>query len=299
MNQAKFIAKKFPSPLRYPGGKSSLKHFMGDLLLENGIKGIYCEAYAGGAGAALGLLTEGKVEQIVLNDADPHIFAFWNSLLMNSERFINELERTEITIEEWENHKYIYDNPEEFSEFELGFSTFFLNRSNRGGILPKAGPTGGMSQKGNYKINARFRKENLIPRIRKINELKDRIMFYNLDALNFLSEVATNLDINNTLIYLDPPYYEQGKNLYLNFYTHKDHSNLASFLENLEHFKWIVSYDKVAEIEQLYENYRKINFDINYSVQNARLGSEIMYFSNSVIVPKQFKINNKEYPIIL
>jgi DNA adenine methylase len=70
------------SPLRYPGGKAVLVKFLAEVIVNNRLQdGIYAEPYAGGAGAALSLLFSEHVHRIVLNDADPCVYAFWDTIL--------------------------------------------------------------------------------------------------------------------------------------------------------------------------------------------------------------------------
>lgn len=297
MSNIKYITEKFPSPLRYPGGKSILSDFLIQILELNNIQGTYCEGYAGGAGAALNLLFKNKIERIILNDADIHIYSFWNSILNNNSEFIELLQNCQITIEEWYRQRNIYENPNDFNEIEVGFSTFFLNRSNRGGILPNAGPTGGIGQIGQYRIDARFNVKNLIPRIQKIGDNRDRIQFYNLDAIDFIDDIITTLNLDNTLLYLDPPYYNQGKNLYLNHYQDQDHSRLSDRVQELMNCYWLVSYDNVEQIRNLYNNFTNCEFDINYSVQSKRKGKEIIFFSPNLILPDNLEIKTRQYEI--
>ena len=297
MSDNSYIPDKFPSPLRYPGGKSILSNFLFEILELNGIDGTYCEGYAGGAGAALNLLYKDRVDRVILNDADIHIYSFWNSVLKNNSKFIEMLQNCKINIEEWLRQKTIYENPINFSELEIGFSTFFLNRSNRGGILPNAGPTGGIQQIGKYKIDARFNVKNLIPRIKKIGDYQERIEFYNLDALDFIDSIVGSIDLNNSLFYLDPPYYNQGKNLYLNHYKNEDHSRLSDRMQELMNYNWLVSYDNTEEIRILYENFPNCKFDINYSVQSKRKGKEIIFFSPNLLLPNTLRIKNRQYEI--
>jgi DNA adenine methylase len=66
---------QFPSPLRYPGGKSRIFPFVSQLFYENGMIGSsYAEPYAGGAGLALRLLFDEYVDKIYLNDLDKSIY---------------------------------------------------------------------------------------------------------------------------------------------------------------------------------------------------------------------------------
>src|SRR3989344_8634345 len=168
----------FNSPLRYPGGKSILVAELNRLIVAIGNhKPIYVEPYAGGAGAALGLLITDKVERIVINDLDKAIYAFWKSVTDESERFTRKIFSTPVTITEWKKQRQIYldDNAD---TFKRGFATFFLNRTNRSGVM-NAGPIGGIKQGGNYKINARYNKSDLAARILEIGKYKSRIQVFN------------------------------------------------------------------------------------------------------------------------
>lgn len=284
------------SPLRYPGGKAVLAIFLKDVIELNNMGGCtYAEAYAGGAGAALDLLISNKVRNILLNDIDPHIFSFWNSILNNTDEFVERIRATDVNINNWLIQQEIYLNHSNYNELEVGFSTFFLNRCNRSGILTKAGPIGGMNQTGNYLIDARFNKKELINRIKLISQYSNRIQTFNLDATEFIEIIYNNFNINNTLLYLDPPYYKKGKTLYLNFYNHQDHIKIADKLNQSEDLSWIVSYDNVSEIQNIYKQYRTTSFNLNYSLQDTKKGNELMIFSNNILVPQFMQIGKKVF----
>ena len=192
------------SPLRYPGGKSRVSKFVAKLIEENNIiKGNYVEPFAGGAGVALNLLFSGVVDNIFINDKDKSIYAFWYSILNNTDKFIDKIISIDVTIEEWLKQRDIQKN-ENIDMFYLGFSTFFLNRTNRSGII-KGGVIGGIEQAGKWKLDVRFNKEALIKKIQRISAYKEHIHIYNMDAIDFLNKEVTNLNVKNTLIYLDPP----------------------------------------------------------------------------------------------
>ncbi|MDP8226337.1 MAG: DNA adenine methylase, partial [Candidatus Celaenobacter polaris] len=245
--------RKFYSPLRYPGGKASLSTFLFNIIDCNHIINCtYIEPYAGGAGAALTLLFLEKVDQIIINDLDKSIYAFWKAILNCTERFIQKTWDTDVSIAEWHNQRQVYKD-ECSSEFDRGFATFFLNRTNRSGII-EGGPIGGMKQKGNWKINARFNKENLIERIKKIALYKSRIQIMNLDGIDLMRQVY---DMPNILVYIDPPYCEKGSLLYLNHYNESNHMELAEFLNNNNEFYWLLTYDNVPKISAMYSD-RKI-----------------------------------------
>lgn len=54
--------------------------------------GTFIEPFAGGAAISLSLLLEGTASHIVLNDKDKAIFAFWSSILEETDRFIDNVQ---------------------------------------------------------------------------------------------------------------------------------------------------------------------------------------------------------------
>lgn len=272
------------SPLRYPGGKTQMKKFIVDILRTNSISDCYVEPFAGGAGVALYLLFNNYVNKIYINDIDPSIYSFWYSILNNTNEFIKKLESVPITIDEWNKQKYIQINSEDYNELELGFSTFFLNRTNISGII-NGGPIGGKKQKGKYKLDCRFNKADLISKIKKISYYKDCIEVTNYDAEYFIENIIKKLNPSNTFIFLDPPYYKQGKKLYTNFYRHENHVSLQKKISSLKEYYWIVTYDLAEEIEEIYKGNRKKKYSLNYSANRFRKASELLFYSEKIILP--------------
>lgn len=269
----------YHTPLRYPGGKGKFAPFVKKLMETNGLTADYLEPYAGGAGVALDLLFSGYCKNIHINDYDIAVFNFWKSIISDTESFLKLINDTPVTIEEWHRQKHILSNPLDFSQLEHGFATFFLNRTNRSGIL-KGGVIGGKNQNGNYKLDVRFHKENLSKRIEKIGNHSNRIKVYQYDALELLHKVD-NLLPNNSLIYLDPPYYVKGQGLYRNFYMHENHVQIREALDKIK-TKWIVSYDNCEEIKNIYKGYRQDDYDLNYSAYFKMKGSEVMIYCDSI-----------------
>lgn len=272
------MMNKFCSPLRYPGGKSCIFPFVSELFYENEIIGIeYAEPYAGGAGLALRLLFEEYVSTIHINDFDKSIHAFWNTILNYTEEFCSWVKVVDVNIENWQNFKEIQRNPLKYNDFELAKSTFFLNRTNISGVI-KGGVIGGVDQKGKYKINARFNKDDLIKRIKRIALFKDRIYLSNLDGVDFIKKI--NKQKTDCFIYLDPPYYLKGADLYMNYYLKKDHEKLATQIEKIRK-KWMISYDKNDFILNLYNKQRKVTYQLSQCTSN-KTGNEVIIFSDEL-----------------
>lgn len=272
----------FFSPLRYPGGKSRLSCFLEKAIKNNFAKKekiILVEPYAGGAGASLKLLFSGKVDKIIINDLDKAIFSFWKIVITDTDFLINKIKKVNINITEWRKQKKIYKSSLSTTK-ELAFSTLFLNRTNHSGIL-EGGPIGGMNQSGFWNIKSRFTKKTIIERLKKIKEFKGKIKIRNLDGITLLKQMDKNKKKNSYFIFLDPPYYQKGKFLYLNHYIDKDHERLLRLLEKSS-LKWIMTYDDVSYIQNLYGKFRKSKFVINHSAFEARQGKEVLIFSNNV-----------------
>ncbi|MDD5040207.1 MAG: DNA adenine methylase [Patescibacteria group bacterium] len=268
------------SPLRYPGGKTFLFPLFDKVIKKYGLKNVvYIEPFAGGAGAALALLFLEKVDRIVINDLDKAIYSFWKSAIFNSDKFIKKIYSTPITIEEWRKQKAIYSDIKS-SEFNLGFATFYLNRTNMSGIL-NGGLIGGIKQKGKYKINARFNKDSLAEKIQQLSLYKNRISIFNKDGVKLIHKY---LNKENTFIYLDPPYYEKGAALYLNHFKKADHETLAEQLNRNADAFWLLTYDNKKEIKSLYEDRKIVNFSLNYNAYELRRGREIMILSDALTI---------------
>ena len=245
------------SPLRYPGGKSKISNFFKQFVKDNGLlDGVYVEPYAGGASVALSLLFDEYVSKIIINDKDRSIYAFWHSVLYDTENLCRLIAETPVTMENWKKLRELQkvDKKDQASLLDLGFSTFFMNRTNRSGII-KAGVIGGYAQTGNYKMDARYRKDELLKRIHRIASYADRIELHNEDAVDFIQKIA-NQNIDKTILYLDPPYYKKGQGLYMNYYKDSDHRDIKSLVSRLGQMKWVVSYDNSEFIKSLYQEFR-------------------------------------------
>lgn len=272
------------SPLRYPGGKSKISDLVKLIIQKADVDGTYIEPFAGGAGVALYLLLNNIVNDIVINDYDKAIYSFWRAIKEDGEKFIDLIDSTPITIDEWKKQKEVYSNSKSYS-LELGFAAFFLNRTNRSGILT-AGPIGGYEQKGAYKIDVRFNKETLIKKIQEIIKRKNSIHIYNKDIRSFITSVIPKYE-DNSFVYLDPPYYNKGQQLYKNFLTHDDHAQIANLIFENIRCPWIVSYDNVEDIARLYDNYCTKQFEVNYSAANTGKSSELMIFGENNLCPTE------------
>lgn len=272
------------TPLRYPGGKQKIWRFIAEAIEANNLVGCdYVEPYAGGAGVAIELLLSGMVRKIHLNDSNPAVYAFWNSIVNHTDEFCRKIANASLTIGEWEKQKAIYRAPHDNDPLTLGFSLFYLNRCNRSGILT-AGVIGGKDQLGTWKIDARFNRIDLIRRIERIATKKKFIKVKNLDAEKFITGYVNKIQ-HQTFTYCDPPYFSKGERLYDNFYSPADHVRIADTIKNKLNGYWIVSYDNAPEIVSLYQENECFTYSLQYNASKVYKGTELFVFCNALRLP--------------
>lgn len=282
------------SPLRYPGGKGKLAPYVETILQMNGIEGgHYAEPFAGGSAVALSLLFSERVKHIHINDLDWAVYAFWQAATEHTEALVQKIAETDVTVDNWLTQREVKKDAASFDLVEAGFATFFLNRTNRSGIL-NGGMIGGLAQDGTWKLDCRYNKDELIRRIQRIGLYRSRITVTNLDATDFLNDHISNVS-QHCLIYIDPPYYVKGAYLYQNHFNHDDHVRLSEFIKSIQKHKWIVSYDNVEQIKRIYADCEQEDFSIGYSARNYSQGAEVMIFGPDLKRPGNVFSNKTEY----
>ena len=271
---------RYLSPLRYPGGKAKVADFVKLVILENDLLGArYVEPYAGGATVALGLLFEDYVSEIVINDLNEGVHAFWASVLYETDALCELVMKRPLTVKEWRAQREKAFSPTA-TTLERGFATFYLNRTNRSGIVG-GGVIGGLDQTGRWKIDARFPRDELVRRIHKVGRFRSRISATRIDTLALLQ---AEVDASSTLYFLDPPYYVKGERLYDNFYEHDDHVQISQAVRKISS-PWIVSYDAAPAILPMYDACESVRYCLAYSASRRHDGAEVMFFSPGLVVP--------------
>lgn len=284
------------SPLRYPGGKGKLASFMEYMIDQLGHRGgTYIEPFAGGAGIAMELLLRNVVSRIVINDYDKAVWSFWRVILTETDRFVEEIRTVPLTMDEWQKQHEILVTQNDKYSFELGFAAFYLNRTNRSGII-KGGVIGGQEQAKDWKMDVRFRREELVTRIQRIAARKKDIKLYNKDVNSFIKNYLPLYE-ENALIYFDPPYFRKGQQLYMNFFNYKDHVRIEQEIREHVNCDWIITYDYEPQIEEIYHNYNLRLYDLNYSVSTKRKANELMIFKDGIIIPSDEELNSKKINI--
>jgi DNA adenine methylase len=191
-----------------------------------------------------------------------------------------------VSVTEWKRHREIQRSSDGKDLLTLGYSTFFLNRTNRSGIICSGGLIGGLSQRGKWKLNARYNKSELINRIERIASLANKINLYRQDAAAFLRGLLPRLS-KKSFLYLDPPYYVKGTSrLYANFYGHREHVAIASLIGGAR-VPWLVSYDDQPEIRRMYRGFRSSRYHLSYTARDRYDGREVLFFSDGLEMPSR------------
>lgn len=280
---------KVATPLRYPGGKQKIWRFIAEIIDANQLYDCdYIEPYAGGGGVAIELLLSGMVKKIHLNDSNPAVYAFWSSIIDQPDAFCKKIISAPLSVNEWERQRSIYKAQDLSDLLGLGFAFFYLNRCNRSGIL-SAGIIGGKKQEGTWKIGARFHRNDLIRRIERIATKRKYINIKNLDAEIFIEKYVNKIK-NTTLTYCDPPYYSKADRLYDNFYSKNDHIRISKIISNKLKKYWIISYDNVPEISDLYKSNKCFSYSLQYNASRVYKGTELFIFCNSLKLPQESSI---------
>lgn len=273
------------SPLRYPGGKSSMAGIFRSVRALNRIEDRpMAEPFAGGAGASLALLFSGDTPKVLINDADPAIRDLWNSITNRSDEFQSLLRSTRINMTEWRRQRLRYLEPKGSSAISRGFSAFYLNRCNRSGIIRNGGPIGGVQQRGKWKLGARFNKPALIRRCERISGHSDRIRISGQDGIEFIRRHKNR----EVFFFIDPPYYHKGPLLYLNGLTDSYHARLARVLRSLPRScAWVLTYDDCPEVRSLYRDWARIRpFSLRYTARERKLGGEVLIAPRWMRLPR-------------
>jgi DNA adenine methylase len=285
MGKTKRKPMRHYSPLRYPGGKGRLAPFVQTLFERNNLAdGHYVEPYAGGAAVGLSLLFLEYASRIYINDISKPVYLFWKVVLEETDALCRKIRDKQVTPEEWRRQRNILFHYRDHSRVSVAFSMFFLNRTNRSGIIHSGGMIGGNDQTGTWKIDARYNKPELISRIEAVASYSNRIHVSNKDAEAFLKSTVPNLP-EKSLTFLDPPYFTQGQSLYENHYQPEDHVRLARVVKETLQQNWIISYDNHPQIRKAYRGCKKLVYLLPYSAARKYEGSEVMFFSDGLDVP--------------
>ena len=233
--------------LRYPGGKSKgpLSDLIVDSIRQRYTRGIFGELFFGGGGITLKLLKLGVIDHLLINEKDVTLARLWNAVISNPDRLVEEIHEVEPSVELFESTKRRVKKG-----VASGLEALIVNRMSHGGRGAMGGPQGGLHQKSQYTIDCRWSPEFLCKKVLECSRL-----FSSVDVIGrkcHVGDYERYLELCDW-VYLDPPYWEKGKGLYLKSFAGEDHQRLRRVLDDWNH--WILSYNNVPEIRELYAGY--------------------------------------------
>jgi DNA adenine methylase len=262
------------SPLRYPGSKRKLVNLIWSTVAASPFTPTtIVEPMCGGASVSLGLLDTDRIQTAHINDADPLVHAFWKVCAYRTNWLVNAMWEEPITVDRWEHHKG--NNPR--SERDKALQCLFLNRTTFSGLMHhKSGPIGGKKQLSTYKIDCRFNRKEIEKRLRWIGQLADQgrlsVSRTPMDYAPFIESIDMS---KNALIYLDPPYVDQGNYVYEWALGSVEHKELVAFLEDCE-YPWILSYDDHQFVRDNYAKYSPMPASLYYSISREQKSTASM-----------------------
>lgn len=284
------------SPLRYPGSKYPLISYFTKLIEDNFLTGChFYEPYAGGASMSLGLISRDAVSRVTLMEKDPLLHAFWHCVINENDKLCREIQRMTVDMRQWVDHrKFLHPQAKSrYCTLTLAKACLFLNRANFSGILD-AGPIGGKTQRSEYTIDCRFNRGRIIASIRAIAPFARRMRVLHGDAVPYLKQQRMRIAKEYSLVYIDPPYYQQGKKLYRHHYVSEQHQALAAFLDAAP-FSWVVSYDNHPFIKQTFKGQKIVPIQLNYAVKQSRRADELLISNIPLPVPV-YEPSSPKYP---
>jgi DNA adenine methylase len=247
---------------RYPGGKSKLKSRiafkLNEVSCDNNLE--YREPFFGGGSIGLLILqNRPNLKKVWINDFDLGISSLWTTLIKRPDLLKMYVGKFEPSVELFDNYKQeltatelpTLTSDEDVADF--GFKKLAIHQISYSGLGTKSGgPLGGRDQKSEYKIDCRWSPHYICKKIDILNQLFSQYIIKNNVCTNYDFAEIINDTTNDALIYLDPPYYNKGNDLYQHGFTEDDHRRLADCLKKTKH-EWVLSYDECPEIRKYYD----------------------------------------------
>jgi DNA adenine methylase len=233
------------SPFRYPGGKTWLIPEIRAWLHSLPRKPeIFIEPFAGGGIASLTAAFENLADRVFMVEKDDQVAAVWGVILKDGDWLADKILSFNLT---HENTLRVLSSPPRCPG-EKAFQAILRNRVQRGGIMAPGASLLKFGENGRG-IASRWYPQTLAKRIKAIHEHRDRIIFKEGDAFDFIPHF-----LNNPLaaFFIDPPYTAGGKRAGKRLYLHSeiDHDALFAMMAGAKG-NFMMTYDEAEEVEEL------------------------------------------------
>ena len=256
------IRKRYPTILRYPGGKSRIAWylFQPEMIPQNISE--YREGFLGGGSCALAFSEMYPDTPVWVNDLFYELYCFWTQLQKDPTRLhaaAHEVkdncgDSLESHREEYNRIKALFDNPGD--DFDRALTFYCLNRMSFGGMIGSKSNFTGDSFRG--KIFDRQKIENLLSVSKVIQNWK----ITNVDYRELMTTPG-----DDVFVFLDPPYkikdmlYGKKGDMHKTF----SHEEFVEACKNCSH-NWQITYNENEWLRDQFKNYHMENFEFTYSL---------------------------------
>ena len=265
--------RKYPTVLRYPGGKSRIIYYLfrKNMIPEN-IKE-YREGFLGGGSCALAFSVMYPDVPVWVNDLYYNLFAFWTQLQKNPDPLINRLLelkdeacRAEGVEELEKKHRALYADMRDLintsdDDFDLATAFYVLNRSSFGGFT---------EQNKNAFIRDSYKNtifsQSKIKKLANISEIIQPWRITNQDYRDLME--APGEDV---FVFLDPPYlikdmlYGKDKEMHTSFC----HEAFVKACKDTPH-NWMITYNEHPWLREQFADFHMENFEFRYSLAHRK-----------------------------
>jgi DNA adenine methylase len=266
--------------IRYPGGKSKLVKKIVPILQQRTFHGLeYREPFFGGGSVGLSMI-EAKREAWI-NDRDAGIIALWQAVQHHSESLKAMVCDYSPSVDDFYAFKKFFLSAASFpltvdELVSVAFRKLALHQMSFSGLgCMSGGPLGGKEQAQNG-ISSRWNATSICKKLDAIHAAFGSVRISNGDYAELIGDETTQ-----ALLYLDPPYFEQGEKLYLHAFAQRDHKRLRDLLRATPHH-WVLSYNACREIRELYHWAHIETISANYSLNGAKEKYELLIFKQAM-----------------
>jgi DNA adenine methylase len=278
---------------RYPGGKSKISDHIIATLDKAAEKGYdqFREPFFGGGSIGIKFIAKNKVKNVWINDKDYGIDCLWNSVILYPKELRKMVTEFRPTVEEFYRIKedlLRVDDAKNGSWEKIvkhGFEKLAIHQISYSGLGTKSGgPLGGSRQESKYKIDCRWSPKYICKKIDALHSLFSEAKVDWCSNFDF-GGLIENKD-SKSLIYLDPPYFKKGNDLYQFGFSVADHERLSKLLRETEH-SWVLSYDDCEEIRDFYSWADIQEIGVNYSItalKDKETGDSLSRTKNELII---------------
>jgi DNA adenine methylase len=253
------------SPLRYPGGKTRACKVLCEIISQYfpvETFEVLVSPFFGGGSFEFYFQNKYGIP-IIANDKFAPLISFWNQVKTDKKGLCMRLKRIPLVSKEMfiDFRKTIMEK--DLRETEKAIQYFIINRCSFSG----ATLSGGFSQEAS-------KKRYTISSIDRVEALDlSQIQFFHMDFEPFIYLYYTE----NTLLFLDPPYYLEKSNLYgKNGDLHEDfdHVRLCEVIKKKK--RWVLTYNDCEYIRELYKDFKIIEVEWSYGMNKSKESSEIV-----------------------